>query len=156
MTADGETRDIVVEEILPHAPSAVWQALTRSDLIVRWLMPNDFEPVVGRKFNFRRAPMGDWDGVVACEVLEVVAERRLVYSWKGGTGTSFALDTVVTWTLTPVEAGTRLRMVHSGFRLPQNAIAYEGTSPGWSRVMKSIDRVVTEEQNASGDRTQTP
>lgn len=156
MTAGGETREIVVEEVLPHAPAAVWQALTRGDLIARWLMPNDFEPVVGRKFNFRRAPMGDWNGVVECEVLEVAAERRLVYSWKGGTGTALELDTVVTWTLTPVEAGTRLRMVHSGFRLPQNAVAYDGMSPGWSRVMKGIDRVVSEERNSSGGTARTP
>jgi hypothetical protein len=32
-------------------------------------MNNDFEPVVGRKFQFRAEPMPNWDGVVDCEVL---------------------------------------------------------------------------------------
>jgi uncharacterized protein YndB with AHSA1/START domain len=154
MTYDGETREIVAEDVLPHALAAVWKVLTTCRLITRWLMPNDFEPVVGRKFNFRRAPMGDWNGVVDCEVLEVVPESRLVYSWRGGFGTPGELDTIVTWTLTSVEAGTRLRMVHAGFRLPRNAIAYQAMSPGWGSVMQGVARMVAEEDDASQDRAQ--
>src|SRR5215467_5931112 len=103
------TRNIVVEGVLPHAPEIVWKTLTSADLIARWLMPNDFELVMGKHFSFRTRPMGDWDGVVHCEVLEVVPNRKLVYSWKGGSKTNLkyrsALDTIVTWTLTPVEVG---------------------------------------------------
>ena len=44
--------------------------------------------------------------------------KRLVYAWKGGhegnVGYGSQLDTVVTWTLSRVENGTRLRLVHSG------------------------------------------
>src|SRR5262249_11387378 len=95
------TRDIVVEGVLPHAPEIVWKALTSAELVARWLLPNDFAAEVGRRFTFRTRPMGDWDGVVRCEVLEVVSQRKLVYSWKGGarTNTKYgaSLDTVVTW-----------------------------------------------------------
>src|SRR5260370_35345859 len=79
-------RDIVVEDLLPHPPEKVWKALTTAELIGRWLMPNDFEPVVGKRFTFTTRPMGDWDGGVHCEVMEVVPLRRLVYSWCGGCG----------------------------------------------------------------------
>jgi uncharacterized protein YndB with AHSA1/START domain len=41
------TRDIVVEEFLPHAPEVVWRVLNTAELIGRWLVPNDFEPVIG-------------------------------------------------------------------------------------------------------------
>ena len=34
-----------VEEFLPYPKERVWRALTDPDLIARWLMPNDFEPV---------------------------------------------------------------------------------------------------------------
>jgi uncharacterized protein YndB with AHSA1/START domain len=78
------TREIVVEDVLSHAPAAVWKTLTSGELISRWLMPNDFEPVIGRRFTFRTKPMGGWDGVVHCEVLEMIPNERLVYSWKGG------------------------------------------------------------------------
>jgi uncharacterized protein YndB with AHSA1/START domain len=142
------TRDIVVEDVLPHAPEVVWTALTTAELIGRWLMPNDFAPEVGRRFTFRTKPMGDWDGVVHCEVLEVVANHKLVYSWTGGTDRNptygARLDTVVTWTLTPVAGGTRLRMVHAGFRSPSNDFAFDAMSPGWGRVMQGIARVIAQ------------
>jgi uncharacterized protein YndB with AHSA1/START domain len=148
-TSVSETRDIVVEGVLPHAPEVVWTALTTAELIGRWLMPNDFEPAGGKHFNFRTQPMGDWDGVVHCEVLEVVPHRKLVYTWKGGSDTNRGygsrLDTVVTWTLTAVDGGTLLRLVHAGFRLPQNNAAFGAMSPGWSRILNRIGRVIAGE-----------
>jgi uncharacterized protein YndB with AHSA1/START domain len=146
------TRDITVEAILPHAPEAVWKVLTTSELIGQWLMPNDFAPVLGRKFNFKTKPMGNWDGTVRCEVLEIVEPRRLVYSWQGGSddNTQYGsrLDTTVTWTLVPVEGGTLLRMVHTGFRLPANQAAFDAMSPGWQRVLQSIARVATAQETS--------
>jgi uncharacterized protein YndB with AHSA1/START domain len=139
-------RDIVVEEILPHPPERVWTALTTSDLIARWLMPNDFRCVVGATFTFETRPIGSWNGVVHCEVLEVVPFSRLVYRWAGGTDNDptygDALDTVVTWTLTPVEGGTRLRLVHAGFRSPGNDFAFGAMEPGWQRIVTGIAKVL--------------
>lgn len=142
------TRDIVVEGVLPHAPETVWMTLTTADLIGRWLMPNDFEAVVGKRFTFRTKPMGGWDGVVHCEVLEVAPNRKLVYSWKGGSDENAQygsnLDSVVTWTLTPVEGGTLLRLVHAGFRSPENDFAFDAMKSGWGRVLEGIGRVAAE------------
>src|SRR5215510_1377118 len=108
---DPAVRDIVVEDVLPHPPAKVWRALTTAELIGRWLMPNDFEPVVGRRFTFTTRPIGDWDGIVHCEVLEVAPLKRLVYSWVGGSDSNSAtygsrLDSRVTWTLQPEGTGT--------------------------------------------------
>lgn len=101
---------------------------------------NDVKPVVGHRFNFRTKPSGDWDGVVDCEVLEVEVGRRLAYSWKGGSdrnvGPGSVLDSVVTWTLSPTDAGTHVRMVHSGFRSPEADKAYNAMSHGWQRIVK--------------------
>ena len=138
-------RDIIVEDVLPHSPERVWQALTAAELIGRWLMPNDFEPVVGKRFTFATRPMGAWDGVVHCEVLEVEPLRRLVYSWTGGSDDNdkygSRLDSVVTWTLQPEGTGTRLRMVHSGFRSPQNDFAYGAMSSGWQHIVGKISEI---------------
>jgi uncharacterized protein YndB with AHSA1/START domain len=138
----------VVEGVLPHAPEAVWKALTTAELVGRWLMPSDFAPVPGHRFTFRTKPMGSWDGVVHCEVLEIVPHRKLVYSWTGGSDDNptygARLDTIVTWTLEPVDGGTRLRLVHAGFRSPGNDFAFDAMSPGWGRVLRSIDRVIGE------------
>ena len=150
MSDSSDIRDITVEAVLPHAPEVIWKTLTTAELIGRWLMPNDFEAVVGKKFNFKAKPMGDWDGVVSCEVLEIIENRRLVYSWKGGSSENAKygseLDTTVTWTLVPVEAGTRLKMVHAGFKLPGNKFAFDAMSPGWGHVLQAIERVAAAQE----------
>jgi len=49
------TRSIVVEWQLGYPMHKVWRAITDSALIARWMMDNDFEPVVGHHFHFRSA-----------------------------------------------------------------------------------------------------
>jgi len=143
-----ETHAISVEKVLPYTAEKIWRTLTSSELIAKWLMPNDFALEVGRRFNFRTKPIGDWNGVVDCEVLAAEPPRLLRYSWKGGADTNPAygsrLDTVVTWTLTPVEGGTSVRMVHDGFVLPGNQFAYDAMSPGWGRALERIGELTAE------------
>jgi uncharacterized protein YndB with AHSA1/START domain len=143
-----ETHSITVEKVLPYSVEKIWRTLTSSQRIAKWLMPNDFVPAVGHRFNFRTSPMGDWDGIVHCEVLVCDPPKLLRYSWKGGADSNPAygsrLDTTVTWTLTPAEAGTHVRMVHDGFVLPGNKFAYDAMSPGWGKVLDSIARVTAE------------
>lgn len=144
----GETHAITVEKVLPYAADRIWRTLTTSDLLMKWLMPNDFVAAVGHRFNFRTKPMGDWDGVVHCEVLDCDPPRLLRYSWKGGADTNpdygSKLDSVVTWTLTPVEGGTLVRMVHDGFVFPGNRFAFDMMSPGWGKIVDAIGRVTAE------------
>jgi uncharacterized protein YndB with AHSA1/START domain len=152
MAEENRSRDITVEALLAHPPDTVWKALTTSEMIADWLMPNDFAPVKGKRFTFKTKPIGNWDGIVECEVLEIETNRKLVYSWVGGSdanpGYGSKLDSVVTWTLTPVEAGTRLRMVHSGFRSPDNDLAFGAMSPGWARIMERISRAISDAADA--------
>ncbi|MBR1204149.1 MULTISPECIES: SRPBCC domain-containing protein [unclassified Bradyrhizobium] len=144
----GETHAITVEKVLPYAADRIWRTLTTSELLMKWLMPNDFHPSVGHKFTFRTKPIGDWDGVVHCEVLDCDPPRLLRYSWKGGADTNpefgSKLDSVVTWTLTPVEGGTQVRMVHDGFVFPGNRYAFDMMSPGWGKIVDAIGRVTAE------------
>jgi uncharacterized protein YndB with AHSA1/START domain len=145
------TEAIRVEEVLPHAPETIWKALTTGDLIGRWLRmtPTGFEPVKGRRFTFQTTPAGAWDGVINCEVLDVIANQRLVYSWKGGdegnVGYGARLDTVVTFTLARVGDGTRLSLVHSGFVLPKNDTAFKGMGEGWKKVVPAIGAIAGED-----------
>jgi uncharacterized protein YndB with AHSA1/START domain len=144
MTLD--TQDIVVEEVFPHAPETIWKTLTTGDLIGRWLMkPTGFEPVKGTRFTFQTTPAGAWDGVIHCEVLEVTRNERLSHSWRGGHDGNAQygsrLDTIVTWTLARVDAGTRLRVVHSGFVTPRNDAAFKNMSEGWKKVVGKIGAI---------------
>jgi uncharacterized protein YndB with AHSA1/START domain len=145
-----DTQQIAVEEFFPHAPQTIWRTLTTGELIGRWMMaPRGFEAVKGQRFTFQTKPAGAWDGVIHCEVLEAVANERLVYAWKGGDesnlGYGSRLDTVVTWTLTPVDGGTRLRVVHAGFVRPKNDSAFQSMSGGWPKVMQNLGAIAGEQ-----------
>ncbi len=138
-----DTGEIVVEEEFPHAPEAIWKTLTNGALMGRWFMtPTGFEAVEGCRFTFSTKPAGEWDGTIRCEVLEVVPCERFIYSWKGGhegnVGYGSLLDTVVTWTLTKVAGGTRLRLVHSGFVSPRNDSALKTMGNGWKTVVPRV------------------
>lgn len=144
MKPDG--RDIVVDEVFPHAPETIWKTLTTAGLMGRWLMaPAGFKPVEGTRFTYQTKPAGAWDGTIQCEVLEVTPPERFVYAWRGGhadnVGYGAPLDTVVTFLLSGVEGGTRLRLIHSGFVLPRNETAFRNMSDGWKKVVGNIGAV---------------
>ena len=144
------TQAIVVDEVFPHAPETLWRTLTNGELMARWMMvPTGFAPVEGTRFTFQTTPAGQWDGLIQCQVLEVVPNRRFAYSWKGGhegnAGYGSRLDTIVTWLLEKVEHGTRLRLVHSGFAMPANETAFRNMSEGWGKVVPRLGAIADEQ-----------
>ena len=146
-----DTQHILVEEVFPHAAETIWKTLTDGDLMGRWLMmqPKGYEAVPGNRFTYQTTPAGPWDGVIQCEVLEVRPNERLSYSWRGGHDSNAEygsrLDTVVTFTLSKADGGTKLRVVHSGFITPKNDSAYRNMSGGWKKVVGRIGMVSDEQ-----------
>jgi uncharacterized protein YndB with AHSA1/START domain len=126
-----ETLSVVVEREVPHPPEKIWRALTQPQLIEVWLMKNTFRPDVGHRFNLS----ADW-GAVDCQVLAVEPHRTLSYTW-GAMG----LESIVTWTLTPTNTGTLLRMEQKGFR-PDQKQAYQGAGYGWRRFFSNLEQVL--------------
>jgi uncharacterized protein YndB with AHSA1/START domain len=152
-----DSHEIVVDEVLPHTPEVVWRTLITAELIARWLMiPTGFEPTTGKHFTFQTKPAGEWDGVIHCQVLEVTPNERLVYAWRGGHEANAAygarLETVVKWTLTKVDSGTRIRLVHSGFRTPKNDFAFKNMSEGWPKVFQRIDTIAGEHDSSKAKK----
>ncbi len=128
------------EVYYPHNPEAVWTALTDRQALAEWLMPNDFEPVVGHKFRFQVDPMFGFSGINECEVLEVDRPRRLSYSW-----TVLPKDPdkprppamTVTWSLRPERDGTRLVLEQRGLE----ALGWWSRlsmKMGWGRMLKTL------------------
>jgi uncharacterized protein YndB with AHSA1/START domain len=126
-----EPRSVVVEREMPHSPEKIWRALTQPHLIEEWLMKNDFEPVVGHRFDLR----ADW-GAVGCQVLAVEPNKTLSYTWG-----DHDLKSVVTWSLTPTGTGTRLRMEQTGFR-PDQPRYYHGAMAGWPRFFAALEQLL--------------
>jgi uncharacterized protein YndB with AHSA1/START domain len=145
-----DSHEIVVDEVFPHMPEVVWKTLTTPELMGRWLgmTPSGFEPTEGKRFTYQTTPAGEWDGVIRCQVLEVTPNERLVYAWKSGhdanAGYGSRLETIVTWSLAKVDGGTRLRLVHAGFRTPKNDSAFKNMSEGWPKVLRKIDTISAE------------
>jgi uncharacterized protein YndB with AHSA1/START domain len=137
MNVATETRSVVIEREMPHPPEKLWRALTQPHLMAEWLMKNDFAPVVGHRFNLR----GEWGGVLDCEVLVVEPNKELAYTWNHAhNDPAFSLQSVVTFTLTPTAAGTRLRMEQAGFRTDQRQ-AFGGANAGWQQMFAKLEQV---------------
>src|SRR5436190_7560466 len=103
--------DLRFETWYAHAPEKVWRAITDSELLSAWLLPNDFAPRRGHFFTLRTRPQAGFDGVVHGEVMECEAPRRLSYKWTAG-----GLSTRVFWSLAPhPSGGTDVVVEHEGF-----------------------------------------
>ena len=130
-TAQSQTESLALEFDLHHAPEKVWRALTDPALLAEWLLPVlEFELEPGAEFRFKTQPYPGWDGIVNCRILEIEPHRKLSYSWVVG---DMALDTVVTFTLTPTASGTRLSLVQSGFK-PDQKQSFGGARYGWKMM----------------------
>jgi uncharacterized protein YndB with AHSA1/START domain len=125
-TEQAQSESISFEFDLHHLPEKVWRALTDPVLLAEWLLPVvDFQLAPGAAFAFKTQPQPGWDGSVDCQFVEIEAHRKLSYTWRVG-----AMDTIVTFTLTPTESGTRLSLVQSGFK-PDQKQNFGGARYGW-------------------------
>src|SRR4029453_18517477 len=100
-------------------------------LLAEWLLPVGalkLEP--GAAFTFKTQPYPGWDGTVNCRILEIEELKKLSYTWVVG---DMALDTVVTFTLTPTESGPRMSLVQSGFK-PNQKQNSGGARYGWKMM----------------------
>jgi uncharacterized protein YndB with AHSA1/START domain len=128
-TAASQSESISFELDLKHGPQKVWRALTDPVLLAEWLLPViDLKLEPGAAFTFKTEPKPGWDGSVNCRFVEIETHRKLSYTWRVG-----GMDTVVNFTLTPTESGTRLSLVQSGFK-PDQKQNFGGARYGWKMM----------------------
>ncbi len=76
------------------------------------------------------------------KVLAVDPHKTLSYTWNfTHDDAAYNLQSVVTFTLTPMNAGTHLRMEQSGFR-PHQKQAFGGAKFGWEKFLASLEQVL--------------
>ena len=138
-------RDLKFAAVYQHPIEKVWRAITDPQAIEQWLMPNDFQPKVGHKFQFTSKPQPGWDGHTYCEVLECDPPRRLVYTWKGG-----PIDTVLTIELESVPEGTRLKLAHTGFKGVKALMVAMVMGSGWKGIVADRIPAVLDRMDAQG------
>jgi uncharacterized protein YndB with AHSA1/START domain len=114
--------EILIVETYSCPAELVWRAVTDPILIPRWTStgqggtPEGFEPVVGNRFRFVGRPVPGWDGIVRCEVLEVLeveAPHLLRYTWQGSEGET---PSVVSYQLREAAEGTEFTYLHTGLK----------------------------------------
>lgn len=137
---------IEVDRFLPYPPATVWRAVTDPDLLARWLMPNDFEPVVGHRFRMQGIPVPavGFSGKVTSQVLELEPEHLLRISWSDAEQGN-ALVSTVTFTLVPEGTGTRFLIRHDGFDPadPAQVAAHQIMSGGWAnRIAPALEELL--------------
>ena len=122
-----------------HPPATVWAALTTAEGLGAWL---------GDEATIDLRPGGsarmEWtDGYsVAMQVERVEEPTVFAFTWEiGGPPEDDPRRSYVEFTLEPVGAGTRLRVVETGFaQLPETTARelYESHTEGWSRELGEL------------------
>jgi uncharacterized protein YndB with AHSA1/START domain len=139
-------RDIRIKWFFAHPPEKVWAYLTEPELLGEWLMKNDFKPVVGHRFNFYTTPIPNmkFDGIVYCEVLEIIPMQKLIYTWRGGPAPGVVtLDTLLTWTIQTKAGGTEVLLQQTGFKGFSNYIASIFMGSGWKgKIFKRLETLL--------------
>jgi uncharacterized protein YndB with AHSA1/START domain len=116
----------------------VWAYLSDREKLAEWLMTSDFIPEIGASFSFRAEPAGSWNGVIRCELREIVEAERIAFTWNAN---DIGTETLVTFELLAEEGGTRLSLRHERF---------EGARPGaegrhaagWTNALRTLQTAV--------------
>ncbi|AIK38572.1 SRPBCC domain-containing protein [Bacillus pseudomycoides] len=132
----------IKQTVIFEAPiQKVWNAVSTSEGIASWFMPNDFEPKVGHEFHVQ-SPFGP----SPCKVLEIDEPHRLSFSW----------DTdgwVVSFILKDLGDKTEFTLIHGGWKqadtiLPKanekSSVIRDRMAGGWVAIVNEKLKKVVE------------
>ena len=141
------TNPIVVEQQYSTPAAAVWKAITDKEQMRRWFFEpmTEFEPVVGFETEFD----------VECEgqiyphqwkVTEVVPQVKITYDWRYR---GYAGQSSVTWELSEISQGTKLKLTHNGqetFQCDDPVLGRESCEAGWKYFLQDSLKAFLEQQ----------
>lgn len=149
------TSDALSSELVVKAPlEKAWEAFTTKEGWESWFsdkVTSDFQ--VGSPLVMYFEGYGENTGTV----VEREEHKSFAYQWHPGEGDwesrPVEEKTTVRFTIEPVDGGTKITMVESGFskvleaRRPK---AFEDNTGGWSYMMKQIVRWLEDDVRQSG------
>jgi len=140
-------KEIKLKWVFKTSPEKVWDYLTQPELLSQWLMYSDFKPILGHKFQFYKEAKLDciYGGMVFCEIVEIKTAQLLSYTWE------FDIEngkpqyhSLVTWHLSPIEEGTELTLIHSGFTHKTQRDNHED---GWIILLENLGNRIAIQKN---------
>ena len=133
----------VIERTYNASVAKVWKAITDKDEVKKWYFDiSGFKPEVGFKFHFSATNKGITYKHL-CQVKEVIAQKKLSYSWRYE---DYEGNSLVTFELFPEGKTTRLKLTHEGLEtFPRNNPDFkrESFAGGWTHIIgKSLKEFV--------------
>ncbi len=113
--------EFTLTAIIPATPEEIYNA---------WLDTHGHTAMTGAAAQMSAQPGAaytSWDGYISGRNLELVPNQRIVQSWRTTRFQEDQSDSKITVTLTPVEAGTLLTLLHAD--VPDGHTKYE--DGGW-------------------------
>jgi len=127
------TKPLILEQEFDAPIELVWRAISEKELMKKWYFDiTDFKAEVGCQFQFEGGTE-DKRYMHLCEVLEVIPNEKLKYSWKyeGYDGISF-----VTFQLSSAGNKTKLKLTHEGIESFTNPdFKRENFAGGWDHLI---------------------
>lgn len=137
------TETVVLDYEIKSSIEHVWEALTDASILSQWTFfeTEDFQAIVGNRFQFRGKAATGWNGIVDGEIL--VAEKPTVLSYTWSTeGVAGPHRTTVTWTLSSSPEGmTQVHLEQTGFR-PEAQQEISGAQYGWTHQLKQLQQLI--------------
>lgn len=108
----------------------VWNFITDSEKLAKWLMPNDFELRLNKKFTFTCEGHDCGVDIIRCEIREIIPYEKLVYTWNTD---QLGVETLVTIKVQKLEEKTKVILIHSGWDKlgPEVKIIRDEYDGGW-------------------------
>ncbi|SFJ30452.1 SRPBCC family protein [Thermoflavimicrobium dichotomicum] len=134
-----DTLSAIRQTIVFNAPiQKVWEAVSTSEGLAAWFMPNDFQPVVGHEFHLNAGQFG----MSPCKVTEVDPPNRLSFNW--------GKDWTITFELKELDGGkTEFTLIHSGWDANKvtefgesHSVVRDRMNQGWTVLLKSLGKYV--------------
>lgn len=129
--------EVKLEMDFPVSPERLWKALTDIHEMKQWYFPvlAEFQPEPGFETVFTVHNEGQ-DFPHRWKIIEAILDKKLNYSWSfdGYPGKS-----LLSFELSEVEAGTKLRLTHSGLdsfqpqRHPE--LSKDNFEAGWKQII---------------------
>ncbi|MDQ0860952.1 SRPBCC domain-containing protein [Bacillus sp. V2I10] len=130
----------ITQTVVYNAPiEKVWNAVSTSEGIAAWFMPNDFQPEVGHEFHLQ-SPFGP----SPCKVIQLEPPHRLSFTW----------DTdgwIVSFLLKEMEGKTEFTLIHGGWKQPDTilpkanekaSVIRDRMNHGWIKIIERLGEVV--------------